>query len=240
MTTFAYDASDFDSFSIIALNEGGDHDTFDFFPSYSSSPLDGEDMNKARCIETSDMNNDGFVELVTGHGVGESNRILFLSIETYYQTFAMESSIELPCTSDMNTNAIALADLDNDGNIDIIMGNSMQMNQVLLNFLGDGKTYKQSGNNKRSAWLPENSVAYKYPNCEVDDSSKIGDGLCHKSDIYYTVDCGYDGGDCEKFYEKYPSCTVSNPSWIGDGYCDNSAPYNTEACGYDGGDCPLP
>ena len=51
-----------------------------------------------------------------------------------------------------------------------------------------------------SAWLvvlPENSLATNYPDCEVQDSSKIGDGICDNSDGYNTAACGYDGaGDC--------------------------------------------
>ena len=151
----------------LVLNEGGDHVTsfipdpyHDFY--YGGSryeyhinldqelfPLhDDEDMNEARCIKIADMKKGGFVELVTGHGNGESNRVLFLSTKRESR-LVIKSSIELPCTSNMNTNAIALADLDNDGHLDIVMGNSMQRNQVLLNFLGDGMMYKQSEDDPR-------------------------------------------------------------------------------------------
>ena len=130
-----------DIFDTIGLNEGGDHETIPLHISdvYSwgigsgdqYSLLDDGDMNEAKCIKSADMNDKkGFVQFVTGHGEGESNRVLFLSTKGD-KTQAIKSSIELPCTLAMNTNAVAFADLDNDGHIDIIMGNSMQMNQVL-------------------------------------------------------------------------------------------------------------
>ena len=226
----------------VALNEDGDHETFK--SAYGGGDgvyplLDNQDMNEARCIETADMNNNRLVDLVTGHSNGESNRVFFLSTRTDRTFPAIQSSIELPCTLAMNTNAIALADLDNDGNMDVIIGNSMQMNQVLLNFLGDGMTYKQSGDDPRgSVWLPENSVGSTYPDCKARNPSNIGNGNCDNNDSFINAEaCGYDGGDCDEFNARYPDCEIPDPFRIGDLNCDNSAPYNSEACGYDGGDC---
>ncbi len=34
----------------------------------------------------------------------------------------------------------------------------------------------------------------KYPSCNVDNPSRIGDGICDS--WYYKLECGYDGGDC--------------------------------------------
>ena len=228
-----------DDIYFVALNEGTDHMTSvvkelgsDVDEEYAFPLLDDEkDMNKARCIKTADMNNEGFVELVTGHGDGEGNRVFFLSTES--------SSIELPCTSDMNTNAIALADLDNDGNKDIIMGNSMQMNQVLLNFLGSGMEYKQSGNAAlQNVWLPENSLTVKYPDCKASNITMIGDGMCDNDDRQNSAACGYDDGDCIEFNLKYPGCKAEYPYRISDGICNTEGDqHNTAACRYDGGDC---
>eukprot|EP00979_Chaetoceros_neogracilis_P006004 scaffold1174_cov281-Chaetoceros_neogracile.AAC.35 len=81
-----------------------------------------------------------------------------------------------------------------------------------------------------------------YPNCRYAYfPSRIGDGICHGGD-YNTVECGFDGGDCEEFNAKYPNCNVfppsfiGYPSYIGDGNCDGGS-YNTAECGFDGGDC---
>ena len=38
---------------------------------------------------------------------------------------------------------------------------------------------------------------------------------------YNTAECGWDGGDCDWFFnEKYPNCKVAHPSWIEDERCD--------------------
>lgn len=35
-----------------------------------------------------------------------------------------------------------------------------------------------------------------YPQCEVDNPSFLGDGICYNVEPYNTKECGYDGGDC--------------------------------------------
>ena len=225
---------------IIFFNEGGYHEVLrvPFSRKVILHPLHDEAVIKAGSIAAADMNNGGLTELVTGSDNSESNRVFFISLETTTGPY-LNSSIELPCTTAMNTVAIAVADLDNDGNMDIIMGNKKQKNQVLLNFLGDGKTYKQPGNDPGSAWLQENSIASRYPGCRVHDLIKIGNGVCDGYP-YNTKGCGCDGGDCfckYLFDEEYPDCKANHQSWIGNGTCYNVDPYNTAACKYDGGDC---
>ena len=39
------------------------------------------------------------------------------------------------------------------------------------------------------------SIQEKYPDCILDDYSKIGNGRCD-GETYNTTECGYDGGDC--------------------------------------------
>eukprot|EP00979_Chaetoceros_neogracilis_P018328 scaffold10570_cov290-Chaetoceros_neogracile.AAC.33 len=73
-----------------------------------------------------------------------------------------------------------------------------------------------------------------YPNCNVSYPKYIGDGYCHGGD-FNTVECGFDGGDCEDF-NKYPNCSAPYPGYIGDGSC-YGGDYNTAECGFDGGDC---
>merc|ERR1711957_773058 len=120
------------------------------------------------------------------------------------------------------------------------MGNSRQRNQVLLNFLGDGKTYKQPGDDPDNAWLPEISFGYKYPNCKKIVDSNIAEmlinGICdnYNWQQLYNEECGWDGGECEKFREfmkKYPKCDAGdvNANLIGNGKCDYGN--NNKKCG---------
>ena len=74
-----------------------------------------------------------------------------------------------------------------------------------------------------------------YPNCTVLYPYGIGDGFC-RGGAYNTLECGFDGGDCEEFNNKYPNCNTDYPWYIGDGYC-HGGDYNTAECGFDGGDC---
>ncbi len=77
----------------------------------------------------------------------------------------------------------------------------------------------------------------KYPNCQVnepDKISKIADGICHGG-IQNTVQCGFDGGDCNAFNAAYPNCKTENAWQIGDGHCQEE--HNTVECGFDGHDC---
>jgi len=76
----------------------------------------------------------------------------------------------------------------------------------------------------------------KYPDCNIADPSRVGDGICHGGD-YNSRECGWDGGDCFSFNSMYPNCWVNSPSSVGDGHCDHGA-YGTEECEWDGGDCP--
>ncbi len=81
-----------------------------------------------------------------------------------------------------------------------------------------------------------------YTNCSVSDSTVIGDGYCRDYEPYYTIECGWDGGDCSEplSVDEYPACRVYNPKKIGNGVCNDIFPYNTKECEYDGGDCEQP
>ena len=87
------------------------------------------------------------------------------------------------------------------------------------------------------------------PTCVVPNQDLIGDGNCD-GDVYNTIECNYDGGDClptENNNDDDNSnindddttntvCIVPNLDLIGNGKCDGDV-YNTTACRYDGGDC---
>ena len=86
-------------------------------------------------------------------------------------------------------------------------------------------------------------IKQKYPNCQFKiDFEKyfqyIGDGKCDhsKDDKVNTLECGWEGGDCEIFNTRYPNCTVDEPHKVDNKLC-NSGSYNTIECGFDGGDC---
>ena len=69
---------------------------------------------------------------------------------------------------------------------------------------------------------------YYYPYCNASNPNKIGNGICDGG-IYFTEDCGFDGGDCD-------DCNVPYKSWVGNSICDGGQ-YMTEGCSMDGKDC---
>eukprot|EP00979_Chaetoceros_neogracilis_P008756 scaffold1962_cov203-Chaetoceros_neogracile.AAC.1 len=85
----------------------------------------------------------------------------------------------------------------------------------------------------------------KYPNCNITDPHKLGDGTCNTSP-YNSILCGFDGGDCVDDVDKNDDedkgrCKNQFPEpngtieLLGDGKCD--AVNNNQACGWDGKDC---
>ncbi len=81
-----------------------------------------------------------------------------------------------------------------------------------------------------------------YPECNVYNPKKVGDGTCSEFEPYYTKECGFDGGDCSEpvKVEGYDDCYVMVPNLIGNGNCNDQYPYISEECGNDGGDCDDP
>jgi hypothetical protein len=100
-------------------------------------------------IVAADVNNDGLVDLIIGNAV-EANQLL---LNTGEVAFFFRSAIDIPCSSGTNFVSLAVADMDNDGHLDIFVGNWGQKNQLLMN-LGDGISYKEPAG-LGSSWLPD-------------------------------------------------------------------------------------
>ena len=82
----------------------------------------GEDNNETRGVAIEDMNQDGFLDIITVN-IGNKNGIYFGDGSGKYAR-----SIFFGKTSDA-TMAVVIGDLDNDGDLDIVAGNNNQKNQ---------------------------------------------------------------------------------------------------------------
>ena len=80
--------------------------------------------------------------------------------------------------------------------------------------------------------------------CNVKYPDWLGDGVCNDADYgYYTPECNWDEGDCDKLKALFPLCPGPF-AFMGDGVCDEYPPndkincnLNIPECGYDLGDC---
>jgi hypothetical protein len=132
----------------LLLNTGdanGDGTTTPFHQTPTNLP--GGDM-LTYAIVAADVNNDGFVDLIIGNK-GQANQLLLNTGEDA----VFGSAIDFPCSSETQTSSLAVADMDNDGHLDIVFGNLNQKNQLLMN-LGDGISYKEPAG-LGSSWLPD-------------------------------------------------------------------------------------
>ena len=113
--------------------------------------LPGGEMD-TRGIFAADVNNDGLLDLIIGN-YQQANQLLLNTGEDHA---IFGSAIDFPCSSEMNTWSLAVADMDNDGHLDIVFGNVSQKQQLLMN-LGDGISYKEPAG-LGSSWLPDGNV----------------------------------------------------------------------------------
>ena len=78
-------------------------------------------------IELGDLDNDGYEDLICGNGKGQASQI-FMNKGNESGTFG--NAIPLSRTLNMDTKAVALGDIDDDGNLDIVLVNDVNNGQV--------------------------------------------------------------------------------------------------------------
>ena len=103
---------------------------------------------KTYAIIAADVNDDGYVALVIGNYIDHPNQVLLNTGDAIFR-----SAIDISCSSETATMSLAVADMDNDGHLDIAFANwNQQKNKLLMN-LGDGISYKEPAG-LGSSWLP--------------------------------------------------------------------------------------
>ena len=108
-------------------------------------PVELANLGAYYSIVLVDMNDDGILDIV----VGFPAEVLIGNGDGTFK-----DPVGLPCSVAMDTSSIAVADVDNDGKPDIVIGNSgRQSNQLLIN-LGDGISFKLPPG-ATSPWLPQ-------------------------------------------------------------------------------------
>ena len=86
-------------------------------------------------------------------------------------------------------------------------------------------------------WPKRRQYRHHCRSCIVENTTKLGDGICDRTGNYNTPECDDDGGDCKNL-NLYPDCGIpaSESAKLGDGVCDGGL-FFTEECGFDHGDC---
>jgi hypothetical protein len=127
----------------------------------SAINLPGGSTHTTTAIVAADMNNDGLVDLIIGNfGAGAmvnqtTNQVLLNNAGSGGDgtTIFGSAIVDIPCSNGTQTWSLAVADMDNDGHLDIVFGNQYQKKQLLMN-LGDGISYKEPAG-LGSSWLPD-------------------------------------------------------------------------------------
>ena len=88
------------------------------------------DANDTTSVAIGDMDGDGDLDVVVGNEVGQVNR-LYLSNGTP-DPFSGVTGFDIT-TDSQNTISVALGDVDCDGDLDVVAGNSGQVNRLYLN-----------------------------------------------------------------------------------------------------------
>ncbi len=102
-------------------------------------PINLKGQKESKAVAIGDFNSDGYLDIVVGNGgagVGKNELLFNLGNDKF------ASALTLPKneTSDAQISSVAVADINNDGNLDIIFGYSGKSNELLLN-QGNGTFY---------------------------------------------------------------------------------------------------
>ncbi|OQY29536.1 MAG: hypothetical protein B6244_03260, partial [Candidatus Cloacimonetes bacterium 4572_55] len=99
-----------------------------FIPAYRSLL-----ENRTTSVVMGDVDNDGDMDVISGN-LGQPNRF-YLNNGTEYP-FQNVGGLEVSDSETDSTLCLALADIDNDGDLDLVVGNKDQPNRIYLNNLG--------------------------------------------------------------------------------------------------------
>jgi hypothetical protein len=102
------------------------------FEEVIGQPATNDDSTATSSIAIGDVNSDGFPDLLIGN-FGENNKLLLNQGDGTFQ----EAVNAIPGNSTIQTTAIAIAEFDGDGYLDLIVGNYRQPDELFLN-KGDG------------------------------------------------------------------------------------------------------
>ncbi len=122
----------------LAANNGPCAAPCDPFSSVSGQPVGSLDTDNTVDIAIGDINADGHPDVVAGNNV-QANKF-YINDGTSTPFSAVTAGTSIGSETD-NTTGIGLADMDRDGDLDVVVGNSLAANKLYLN---DGSPFSAS------------------------------------------------------------------------------------------------